>query len=162
MKGSVTFRAFVGRRKPSHVTGVPPTSVDEQHRRCEREQQEQSEEEEAPGLNIGERGSPQDPKERQIEEHAVTSCHGRESGTCGPFVEKHRDFFLGDQSFVDAALDANLGIGSVSVDEELPWIRASAVTTGWHGVSSCCPTARDSSTIRLNFKKGLQQHLSVW
>ena len=76
MNRSVTFWAFVSRRKASHVTGVPATSVDEQDRRCEREQQEQSEEEEAPGLNIGQRGSPQDPKERQVEEHAVTSCYG--------------------------------------------------------------------------------------
>jgi hypothetical protein len=48
MNGSVTFQAFVGRRKPSHVTGIPATSIDEQHRHYEHEQQEQSEKKKSP------------------------------------------------------------------------------------------------------------------
>ena len=67
------FGSVVSRRKTCHIARISSTAVDEKNGCSQGQQQEQAKEKEAPGLNVGQGRSPQDPEKRQIEEDAVAT-----------------------------------------------------------------------------------------
>ena len=85
---------------------------------------------------------------RKVKENAVTSGDGGKSSACCALVKKHRDLFFRYQTEVHPALDTDLGVLPVAVNEKFPRIRAAAMTTCWHVAPPFQPTACDSSTIR--------------
>jgi len=150
---SVAFGAIVGGRKPSHVSGVLPTSIDEKHRGGEGKENQDDQEKQAPRFDTGQGGSPQNPQEGEVEEDAVSSCDGGKPCARGALFKEDGDLLLVHQAFVDAATNANLCVLAISVNKELTRVGACTESAGRHGCSLFSPAARDSSTIRLNGKE---------
>lgn len=138
----MTLGPVVRRGQPRHITGVLTTAVDEQNRGNEGQQNQQDEEKQSPRFNVGEGGPPKNPEEGEIEENAVPAGDGGEACTGGALLKEDGNFLFFDQAQVHAASDANLSVGSVTVEKELARIGAPAVATCWHGGPPLSPNGQ--------------------